>query len=62
MGINAVTGVGHGDKAEQLKKLKKQNPVQETYGQISAAVNMFKNNPAMIGNILNGSAQASHQG
>lgn len=62
MGINAVTGIGHESKAEQAKKLKKQNPIQETYAQVSAAVNMFKQNPAMIGNILNGSAQASHQG
>lgn len=61
MGINAVTGVGHENKTEQLKKMKKQNPIQETYGQVSAAINMFKQNPAMIGNLLNGTAQASTQ-
>ena len=59
MGINAITGIGHGDKAEELKKLKKQNPIQETYNQASAFVNMLRRDPAMIGNILTGSQTAA---
>lgn len=61
-GIEATKGVGYGSQAEQLKKAKKQNPIIDQYNQASAAVNMFRLNPALIGNILNGTAQASHQG
>ena len=60
MSVNAIGAVGHGDKAEQAKKAKKQNPVDDGFHQFVVQYNAFKANPAMIGNLLNG--QASHQG
>lgn len=59
MGIDAINGIGHGNKADDIKKLKKQNSIQEQYNQATAFVNMLRRDPAMIGNILNGSQTAA---
>ena len=59
MSIDAISGIGHGNKADDIKKLKKQNSIQEQYNQATAFVNMLRRDPAMIGNILNGSQTAA---
>lgn len=59
----AVTRIGNENNAERAKRLKRPTSLQETYGQVSAAINMFKQYPSLIGNMLNGSTtvQASTQ-
>lgn len=59
MGIDAITGIGHGNQAEKAKKAKKQDSVSDGFNQVVQQYNMFKSNPALIGNLLNGSNTAA---
>ena len=54
--VDAISAIGQGGKTEKAKKINYKQYFQDTFNQ---AYNMFKTNPALIGNILNGSQTAA---
>lgn len=57
--VDAISAIGQGGKTEKAKKINYKQYFQDTFNQAVAAYNMFKTNPALIGNILNGSQTAA---